>query len=98
MTEFLERIAQLSPKKLALLAAELRSRLDRIEQARTEPIAVVGLGCRLPGGAVDPKSYWRLLRGTARSSTVSICSTRISSASRRVKRWRSIRSSVCCSK
>lgn len=28
-----------------------------------EPIAIVGLGCRFPGGASDPASYWRLLEG-----------------------------------
>jgi acyl transferase domain-containing protein len=28
----------------------------------SEPIAVIGLGCRFPGGANDPESYWRLLR------------------------------------
>ncbi len=27
-----------------------------------EPIAIVGLGCRFPGGAVDSETYWRLLR------------------------------------
>ncbi|MGW0913804.1 thioester reductase domain-containing protein [Streptomyces sp. NPDC002784] len=26
-----------------------------------EPIAVIGLGCRLPGGAKDPDSLWRML-------------------------------------
>ena len=31
-------------------------------RARDEPIAVVGLGCRLPGGANDPDAFWRLLR------------------------------------
>ncbi|WP_197321888.1 type I polyketide synthase [Saccharomonospora sp. NB11] len=28
-----------------------------------EPVAVVGLGCRFPGGVVDADSYWKLLDG-----------------------------------
>ncbi|WP_269324382.1 type I polyketide synthase [Chondromyces apiculatus] len=40
----------------------LRSRLDAIEYARTEPIAVVGVGCRMPGGGDGSDAYWRLLR------------------------------------
>jgi microcystin synthetase protein McyG len=58
---FLERIEGLSPKRLALLAAELNARLERLEQRTAEPIAVIGLGCRFPGGANDPDSFWRLL-------------------------------------
>jgi acyl transferase domain-containing protein/aryl carrier-like protein len=26
-----------------------------------DPLAIVGIGCRFPGGANDPESYWRLL-------------------------------------
>ena len=26
-----------------------------------EPIAIVGMGCRYPGGVIDPESFWRLL-------------------------------------
>ena len=29
--------------------------------ATAEPIAVVGIGCRLPGGVTGPDSYWRML-------------------------------------
>ena len=41
---------------------EAGSRLEAIEQARSEPIAIVGVGCRFPGGVTDGPSYWRLLR------------------------------------
>ena len=32
------------------------------EKTPPEPIAIIGLGCRFPGGANDPDSYWKLLR------------------------------------
>ena len=32
------------------------------ESASCEPIAIVGIGCRLPGGANDPDGFWRILR------------------------------------
>ncbi|TSC24496.1 SDR family NAD(P)-dependent oxidoreductase [Corallococcus sp. Z5C101001] len=52
-----------SPLLKAYLAIEeLEARLAAVEQARREPIALVGIGCRFPGGAVDPDSFWELLR------------------------------------
>jgi amino acid adenylation domain-containing protein len=55
--------ASLSPLKRALVAVQdLTSRLDAVERARREPIAIVGKACRFPGGANDPSSYWTLLR------------------------------------
>jgi microcystin synthetase protein McyG len=52
-----------SPLKRALVAIEdLTSKLDAAERARHEPIAIVGMACRFPGGANDPEAYWRLLR------------------------------------
>jgi acyl transferase domain-containing protein/SAM-dependent methyltransferase len=54
---------ELSPLKRAIVELrELRTRLDELERVRSEPIAVVGVGCRFPGGVSDPNSFWRLLR------------------------------------
>jgi acyl transferase domain-containing protein/acyl carrier protein len=61
VSDFLERIAKLSPKRLALLALELNTKLGQLEQRSAEPIAVTGVGCRFPGGANDPDSFWRLV-------------------------------------
>jgi acyl transferase domain-containing protein len=49
-------------QRAALLVEKMQARLDAVERARTEPIAVIGMGCRFPGGAVDGPSYWKLLR------------------------------------
>ena len=58
-SDFLHRIGKLSPSRLALLALEQHEKLEAL--ATPEPIAIVGLACRFPGGADDPAAYWKLL-------------------------------------
>jgi microcystin synthetase protein McyG len=62
MREILERISRLEPKRVALLAAQLQQRVDALEAARREPIAIIGMACRFPGGANSPEAFWELLR------------------------------------
>ena len=42
---------------------ETRQRLGEIEAAAQEPIAIVGIGCRFPGGVRSPQDLWELLAG-----------------------------------
>ena len=51
-----------SPLKRALVAIErLQAQLDEAKRAASEPIAIVGMGCRFPGGVSSPEEYWRFL-------------------------------------
>ncbi|MDI3287046.1 type I polyketide synthase [Polyangium sp. 15x6] len=50
----LKLVQNLSPEKRALLAGLLAS--------APEPIAIVGIGCRFPGGVHGPDAFWELLR------------------------------------
>ena len=54
--------ATLSPDKRALYAIRrMQSQLDELEGRNREPIAIVGLACRFPGGANTPGAYWEML-------------------------------------
>ncbi|RKT56259.1 type I polyketide synthase [Saccharothrix australiensis] len=51
----------------ARLAAHLAGEADRAPAravaANDEPIAIVGMGCRFPGGVTSPDDLWRLVEG-----------------------------------
>lgn len=53
----------LSLEEKRRLARELLQRKEpaRAVPSAAEPIAIIGMACRYPGGAIDPDSYWRLL-------------------------------------
>ena len=56
-------MSELSPLKRAFIALEeTRAQLKIAQETAREPIAVVGLGCRVPGGGDGPASLWRILR------------------------------------
>jgi acyl transferase domain-containing protein/acyl carrier protein len=49
----------MSSLKVALAAQRMRSKLGIVAM---EPIAVIGMSCRFPGGANNPDAFWQLLR------------------------------------
>ena len=61
MKDFLQRIENLPAKHLLLLALDQQKRLEKLESAQQEPLAIVGIGCRFPGGVHGPDAFWRLL-------------------------------------
>jgi len=63
MTNLAALASQLSPKARELLMRELirAGTALPVGSDTTEPVAVVGIGCRFPGNVTGPDSFWDLL-------------------------------------
>jgi acyl transferase domain-containing protein len=53
-------VKPISSAKLALAVRQFRAQTDA-DLPQSEPIAIVGIGCRFPGGVRSPEEFWRLL-------------------------------------
>jgi malonyl CoA-acyl carrier protein transacylase len=51
----------LSSQQLLELLEQVHNKLEAVDREKTEPIAIIGMGCRFPGSANDPASLWHLL-------------------------------------
>jgi acyl transferase domain-containing protein len=62
MERLAQRIDQLTPLQKAVLALkESQAKLEALQRAQSDPIAIVGMACRFPGGGNDPQSFWQML-------------------------------------
>src|SRR5688572_2095463 len=63
MADLNARLTGLSPEKRALLEKRLRQSVapPASDVTHAAPLAIVGVGCRFPGGANSPETFWKLL-------------------------------------
>src|SRR5688572_1305770 len=72
--------AQSALRRAVAIIQRLERRVEAAESARSEPIAIVGVGCRLPGGVQDLSMLWQLL-SSGRDAVTAIPTSRFDVAS-----------------
>src|SRR3546814_6757988 len=48
-------------QRTVLLLRQMQAKLDAAERRAREPVAVIGIGCRMPGGIDGPEAFWDML-------------------------------------
>ncbi|MBD2534125.1 aminotransferase class III-fold pyridoxal phosphate-dependent enzyme, partial [Nostoc flagelliforme FACHB-838] len=51
-----------SSQRLLIALKEAKTQLEAAEYQKHEPVAIIGTGCRFPGGANNIEAYWHLLQ------------------------------------
>ena len=61
MSDLYDQMSRLSQKQLLLLALDQQEKIAALEERASQPLAIVGMACRFPGGVKSPGDFWRLM-------------------------------------
>ena len=56
-----EQAESINMSRVLAILRDARQRLEDMEKRQHEPIAIVGMACRLPADIASPESFWSLL-------------------------------------